>query len=161
MTPETWRPVAGCPGYEVSDRGRVLSDKGRSPRFIRGTVNRGGYCTVFLRVDGGQVARLLHGLVAEAFIGPRAEGMEVRHLDGDPLNNAAENLTYGTHAENMQDRVRHGRHPMLNKTACVQGHEFDESNTRFDARGYRNCRTCARLATRALRSRRAAASAAA
>jgi plasmid maintenance system antidote protein VapI len=34
--------------------------------------------------------------------------MECRHLDGDPMNNRVENLTWGTRAENMHDRTRHG-----------------------------------------------------
>ena len=29
----------------------------------------------------------IHHLVLLTFVGPRPEGMEVRHLDGDPLNN--------------------------------------------------------------------------
>ena len=30
------------------------------------------------------------------------------------------------------------------KTHCINGHEFDEANTRIDSRGYRHCRACGR-----------------
>ena len=30
------------------------------------------------------------------------------------------------------------------KTHCPKGHPYDEGNTRYDARGYRFCRTCSR-----------------
>jgi len=43
-----------------------------------------------------------------AFVGPCPEGMECRHLDGNPGNNNLENLAWGTREENMKDRVDHG-----------------------------------------------------
>ena len=41
-------------------------------------------------------------------MGPRPEGMECRHLNGDRKDNRIENLRWGTRAENAQDRVIHG-----------------------------------------------------
>jgi len=43
-----------------------------------------------------------------AFSGPRPPGMQVRHLDGNGLNNHRSNLVYGTPAENMADKLAHG-----------------------------------------------------
>ena len=43
-----------------------------------------------------------------AFVGPCPEGQEVRHLDGDPTNNAINNLAYGTGSENKRDMYLHG-----------------------------------------------------
>jgi hypothetical protein len=44
-----------------------------------------------------------------AFIGPPPTTKhEVRHLDGNPGNNALSNLCWGTHTENMQDKSLHG-----------------------------------------------------
>lgn len=52
--------------------------------------------------------RTIHQLVTEAFVGPRPTGSEVRHLDGNPANNRASNLAWGTRRENMADARRHG-----------------------------------------------------
>jgi hypothetical protein len=48
-------------------------------------------------------------LVALAFLGPCPDGQEVRHLDGDPLNNRVDNLEYGSRTENILDVYRIGR----------------------------------------------------
>jgi len=37
----------------------------------------------------------------EAFIGPRQDGLEANHKDGDKKNNSVENLEYVTQLENM------------------------------------------------------------
>lgn len=63
---------------------------------------------VNLRRDGKPRPFAVHALVLEAFVGPRPEGMECRHLDGDPTNNALANLAWGTRAENIADKRRHG-----------------------------------------------------
>ena len=50
--------------------------------------------------------------MAEAFIGPRPEGLYVLHGDGDPLNNYVGNLRYGTPSENNLDAIGHGTFQM-------------------------------------------------
>jgi hypothetical protein len=37
---------------------------------------------------------MVHDVIAEAFLGPCPEGMEVRHSNGDLLDNRASNLAY-------------------------------------------------------------------
>lgn len=103
---ETWKPVVGHSGYEVSDLGRVRSRLRRDLHILRPALNR-GYPAVHLQ----GVTRKVHALVAEAFIGPRPAGEEVRHRDGNKLNAAAENLEYGTRRQNRQDMERHGTAP--------------------------------------------------
>lgn len=125
MSPcEEWRPVARDPRYEVSSHGRVRSwvKPGRSgnvrevPKVLAAAGRRGtrrgtfqGYITVWSGGTGeGKAGVPVHILVAEAFLGPRPEGQEIRHLDGNSLNNYASNLAYGTRSENILDAVRHG-----------------------------------------------------
>jgi hypothetical protein len=140
MTDEEWRPIPGWPDYRISNVGRVLSLRQGEPRPLRPQLV-GSYHRVHLfRVDGHRLVGV-HQLVAAAFIGPCPDGQQVRHLDGDPLNNVPANLAYGTHADNMQDRLRHGRHPMASKTHCKRGHEFTAANT-LRYRGSRFCRKC-------------------
>lgn len=66
---------------------------------------RGGYPEV--RVTDAK-GRSVHSLVLEAFVGPRPEGLECRHLNGNPLDSRLENLRWGTKSENYADRHGHG-----------------------------------------------------
>ena len=61
--------------------------------------NNAGY--LIMNVEGK--TRTIHTLVAEAFLGIRPDGYDVDHIDGNKLNNAASNLRYVTHIENMKN----------------------------------------------------------
>ena len=156
---EQWKPVNGYEGiYEVSSQGRVRSldrtvtySDGRARLFkskvLSATLNqRGGYPAVSLWKQGKHQVRTVHSLVAEAFIGPRPEGMDVCHNDGDPTNNHVENLRYGTRSDNILDKVRHGTHNNAAKTHCKRGHELFAENIRpsLAKRGKRTCLGCDR-----------------
>jgi predicted DNA-binding protein (UPF0251 family) len=69
--------------------------------------NEYGHLCISLSKNNIEKKCLIHRLVLEAFIGPCAEGMEVRHLDGKPSNNIINNLKYGTSKENSQDMRVH------------------------------------------------------
>jgi hypothetical protein len=49
----------------------------------------------------------VHRLILETFIGPRPQGFECRHLNGDPKDNRLSNLCWGTHRANKEDMIRH------------------------------------------------------
>ena len=119
---EEWRDIPGYEGrYQVSDQGRVRSvdryvkcgQGGRGTRLVKGRVLRpaGQKADPHLRVVLGHKANgsCVHSLVALTFLGPRPDGYDVRHLDGDPLNNRADNLAYGTRSENNIDVFRIGK----------------------------------------------------
>nr|WP_232111245.1 HNH endonuclease signature motif containing protein [Nocardia wallacei] len=92
--------------------------------------------------------RTAHSLVAEAFIGPRPEGLQVCHNDGDPTNNMLANLRYDTPSENQTDIVRHGKHFHANKTHCPSGHAYAEHAYSIPSRpNARYCRACQRSGT--------------
>lgn len=115
---EEWRPVVGFEGsYEVSSLGRVRSlDRvvvqrsrwgGMIERKLRGQIIRAenkGYPHVRM----GYKHYAVHILVAEAFIGPRPEGKQVCHNDGNVTNARLSNLRYDTPLENSTDRYAHG-----------------------------------------------------
>jgi hypothetical protein len=139
---EELRPIPGFPDYFITSDGNVWSEK-QSGRWLNPTPGKGGYLRLALSRDKKIHSRLIHTLVAQAWIGPRPDGLEVCHDDGDPLNNSASNLRYDTHASNMRDKIRHGTATSHNalKTHCPQGHPYDEINTRQYKSG-RICRTC-------------------
>lgn len=146
---ERWLPAVDWEGlYEVSDLGRVRSLTRCPPagtrrgRLMKTNVDPAGYWQLGFRRDGKNRTQKVHQLVAAAFLGPRPGGMEVRHLDGNPLNNRLDNLAYGTPSENSLDSIRHGTHPSASKTHCKRGHPFDEGNTIIRPSGARSCRTC-------------------
>lgn len=162
-TIERWKPVKGYEGiYEVSDHGRVRSvdrtvnySDGRVHRYkgkvlSAGLSKRGGYPLVSLYTQGKNQSHYVHSLVAETFIGPRLEGTEVCHSDGNPTNNHVGNLRYGTSSDNELDKVRHGTHYNAAKMHCPLGHELFAENIppSIAKLGRRQCLACARARTR-------------
>lgn len=119
---ETWKPVVGFEGaYSVSSLGRVRRDAcivktERGQRVFAERIksqferDMNGYPQVLVTLSKANKAiqRLVSGVVAEAFIGPRPDGLLVLHSDGNSRNNAAYNLRYGTQKENCKDAVAHG-----------------------------------------------------
>ena len=107
-TAEVWKPIEENPDYEVSNQGRVRSLKHGKVRVLALQRGTGGYPQVQLSGGSRSWTRTVHGLVAKAFLGPRPDGYQCCHNDGDCTNNAADNLRWGTHEENCLDAVRHG-----------------------------------------------------
>lgn len=96
--------IQECPCYSVTDDGRVWSS--RAQKFLKPgrTGARLAYREVFLsdRKNGISLRRMVHRLVAEAFI-PNPEGKpEINHKDSNPSNNQASNLEWATHQENLR-----------------------------------------------------------
>ena len=146
-TPERWLPVVGYEGfYKVSDKGRVRRIRqargATDGRILKPNIGTTGYFRVNLHAAPRRPRVIkIHQLVTTAFIGPCPVGKEVRHLDGNPLNNRLDNLAFGTHEENQQDIIRHGTNVNANKTHCPKGHEYTPENTIFHS-GSRFCRAC-------------------
>jgi hypothetical protein len=148
-TEEIWRRVPDFDEYEVSNQGRMRSWNARRtkpellPRPMKLRLTPNGYVTVKLSNPGRTMRINVHSLVLLAFRGPKPKGLECRHLDGNQTNNNLSNLVYGTHSENMLDKVAHGTHHLANKTHCVRGHSFAEHG-RIRANGWRRCLACQR-----------------
>lgn len=113
---EIWKDIEDFPGYEVSNLGNVRSWLRRGvsnelrvePLILSPGTSGNGYKLVVLTAEGVPYTRMVHQIVAGAFIGERPPGHVTRHLDGNKHNNTAENLAYGTHSDNRHDAVRHG-----------------------------------------------------
>lgn len=159
---EVWLPVDGQDvAYEVSSLGRVRS----LPRVVKrgtGTYSVSGRILRPFKgdADGHQVISFgkrnrhyVHLLVLEAFVGPRPDGLEGCHNDGDPTNNRASNLRWDTPSSNQLDRVKHGTHHYARRTHCKHGHEYTPENTSWRIRvtgpktvtRARECMECRRM----------------
>lgn len=102
---EVWKDVAGFEGaYQISNHGRVRSipRQGTRTKEIRTICyTRDGYARIRLLFKGKDVTVRIHRLVAEAFV-PRVEGKDtVNHIDGNKLNNRADNLEWADRSEQM------------------------------------------------------------
>lgn len=103
--------IPGYTDYAITRDGRVWSKPKRcSPmgRWLKKRLTARGHLYVNLTRGGKPHSKYVHRLVLETYVGTCPEGMECRHLNGDPTDNRVENLAWGTHKENMHDRDRHG-----------------------------------------------------
>ena len=88
-----WKQI-DVSGYLVSDDGRVWSCK--NEKVLRPGVNGVGYA--YVNIDRRN--RAIHRLVAEAYVKALGENEVVDHVDGDKLNNRADNLRPVTRSAN-------------------------------------------------------------
>lgn len=109
-----WKPIIGYENYyEVSNSGlikslpRTYSSKDgiifrRSGRIMKTRPDSNGkYILVTLRVNNIIKTKLLHRIVAEAFIPNLQNKKFINHIDGNPQNNNSYNLEWCTRSENM------------------------------------------------------------
>lgn len=93
--------------YTIDENGNVYSSVGNR-KVIRKTIKmRHKYKAVVLMIDGKQKTRLIHRLLALAFIhnDDPINKIEVCHNDSNKLNNDLSNLRWDTHSGNMKDAV--------------------------------------------------------
>lgn len=103
-----WNEIPGFDSYYASIYGEILSMRNRDPVVLKQSIDSKGYWVVNV---GGRVRRV-HRLVGAAFLGLNLDdpSENILHIDDDPKNNNIYNLRVGTHAENMQDMHKKGRH---------------------------------------------------
>ncbi len=112
---EKWVDVNGFDGlYQVSDHGRVKSFyqwngwkrvKRKVPKIINGWVQRmdDDYKRRCITFTDGETKKTfkLHRVVAEHFIDNTNGYKVINHIDGNPLNNASDNLEWCTQQHNV------------------------------------------------------------
>ena len=130
VAPSTqYRTLSQHPGYRFGDDGSIWTCWNRIPKTVgervqyrlssrwlemHATRNPDGYRLV--KVNGK--LRKLARLILEAFQGPPPWGMECRHMNGVPHDDRARNLAWGTHKENIDDKLRHGTHQTGERHGC-------------------------------------------
>ena len=110
---EEWRDIPEFIGYQASTLGNIRSvdriveysngtKRLRKGKILKPTLST-GYYSVNLSTKEKIVSKKIHVLIARTFIGERPQGSDVRHKDGNKLNNVLSNIEYGTRSENMLD----------------------------------------------------------
>lgn len=122
---EIWKDIKGYEGkYQASNRGqirsvpRIITSKdGRKMKYkgkilTPSTDQKKKYQRVILMFNGHSATKLVHRLVADAFIENPLSLPCINHKDEDPTNNSVENLewctwkyndNYGNHGQRISD----------------------------------------------------------
>lgn len=114
-----WRPVKGYTGYyEVSNTGQIKSltrtvliptgTRAIKEKLLKLKINNDGYAHIQLSKNGKSVIYAVHRLVAEHFHEKPSDKLFVNHINGNKLDNAAENLEWVNRSENMRHAFKLG-----------------------------------------------------
>ncbi len=116
------RPVADFPAYYATPDGKVFTTY-RGWRELSQSCDRDGYRMVHMyRPDRTRGRVAVHKIILTTFVGAKPSATSVcRHLNGNPADNRADNLAWGTQSENIADAVMHG-------TAHQIGRRGEEAN---------------------------------
>lgn len=134
---EEWRDIPNFEGYQVSSLGRVRGiDRlcGNRPGVTKGKIlkpfrNKRGYLEVNLYNNSKSTAKIIHRLVAKAFISNDFNKPQVNHIDGNKLNNEVSNLEWMSNSENQLHAYSLGLQPSRAGENNVKAKITDKSVT--------------------------------
>ena len=118
---EVWKDIKGYEGlYQVSNLGRVRSlDRYREFNnkkcFVKGKILKQGldtkkrYLHVQLSKKGKTKPVQVHTLVGKHFVIGYKEGLEIDHIDTNPINNKSNNLRWVDRSANMLNPKTHAK----------------------------------------------------
>lgn len=93
--------------YFITTQGKLYNSKTKN--WLKGQVNKNGYLSYSISIDGEKHRLYAHRMVAETYIPNKDKNKnEVNHKDGNKLNNNIENLEWVSPAENKRHAVETG-----------------------------------------------------
>lgn len=127
---EIWKDIEGFEGlYQVSNLGQVkalerlvMNNGGlqhKHERILKPNASNNTHCIVVLCKEGKTYPRLVHRLVASAFIPNPDSKPNVDHIDTDKRNNHVTNLRWVTQKENCNNPLTR-----LHGSAAKKGHPY-------------------------------------
>lgn len=150
---EIWKEVEGYPLYKISSLGRVKRighevelykpNTGqyvayRKEKILKPSKNKSGYTAVKIYNQVGFSNRLVHRLVAEAFLDNKDQKPTVNHRDGVKDNNNLINLEWSTDKEQSEHANKYNlvpEHLRMKKVLAydLSGHFVEEFQSMKDA----------------------------
>lgn len=100
--------------YLISKEGFVVNEK--TGRKLKPQNNGNGYTKVTLTIQGVQIQKYIHRLVAKAFIPNPENKPQVNHINGIKTDNKVDNLEWCTNQENQIHAHINNLKPNGNKT---------------------------------------------
>ncbi len=105
---EVFKKIKESDEYLVSSYGNVKSLKFNREIILKNLLTDTGYYAVNIWVNGKNLRRKVHRLVAQAFLENDNNKKTVNHIDGNKLNNHVSNLEWSTYSENHKHAYKIG-----------------------------------------------------
>lgn len=120
---EEWRDIEGFENYQISNLGRVKSKERmvsnafrtylKKEQILKTQMMKAGYMSIVLRRSGKKTLLKIHRLVATAFLPNPSNLPCINHIDGNKLNNCADNLEWCTVKHNTNHAILKGLKPLI------------------------------------------------
>ena len=139
---EIWKTIENFNNYQISSLGNVKNIT--TGKVLKSTLNGRGYYQVGLSKQNKRYTKLIHRLIAEAFIANPENHQCINHRDEVKTNNSIENLewcsyqynnNYGTRTERASKSRLGEKNYNAKKVLCIETNEIFNC-TRDAARKY-------------------------
>ena len=104
---EEWKSINK--EYEISNYGNLRRSKKGTTKLVKPEILKKGYLRVSIWENGIRNRKLIHRLVAEAFIPNPENKSQIDHINNDTSDNRVENLRWVTAKENVQHSIEQYR----------------------------------------------------
>lgn len=119
------------------DKIQIYSLARNKARLLTPSISRNGYQVISINKQ----TKYIHHLIAEYCLGPRPNGMQINHKDGNKLNNHPSNLEYCTSSQNVQHAVDTG---LVIPKRLITDKQMEELRAKYNTGQY-SCRQLGRI----------------